>query len=111
MTLATPEYLSHLRSLFPANSSIQNPYAYVIGIVFAANNKPPETVAVYQHAIADTDDPAGVTRKFREALFKTAVLYGAPRMINALLEVEKVSTVPAESPYRLLKSRTLSHVR
>lgn len=104
---AHSSFLSHLASLFPATSSISNPYSYVAGIVFAANNAPLEVAAVYSHAVAQAAQAGGgqeaektTSRKFREALFKTGVLYGAPRMINALLAVNDVSTVPLDGPYR-----------
>lgn len=107
VTIAHSSFLSHLASLFPSTSSIPNPYGYVAGIVFAANNAPREVATVYLHAVARAAQAGGgqeaettTSRRFREALFKTTVLYGAPRMINALLEVTNVSTVPLDGPYR-----------
>lgn len=90
LPLSPSPFLKHLSTLFPATSPLQNPYHYIAGIVYAANNLPQDAAATYQHALLTLPQSAtSITRIFREALFKTGVLYGAPRMINALLEAGK----------------------
>ncbi|KAA8893776.1 hypothetical protein FN846DRAFT_977475 [Sphaerosporella brunnea] len=104
--IATPAFLTTLTALFPANSTLPNPALWVAGIVFAAHSLPSEVAEVYTHAVNSTtcaEEKKNTTRVFREALFKTGNLYGAPRMINSLLEVRKtmdVVGVPDEAGYR-----------
>lgn len=89
---ASPEFLEHLAALFPSSSSRANPYHYIAGIVLAANNHFDDAAAVYTHAVsASSSTKVDTSRIFREALFKTGVLYGAPRMINTLLAVSAVT--------------------
>lgn len=96
--MASSKFLSHLHSLFPAASAFakNSPYAYIAGIAFAAQSRPQDVLAVYLHA-RSSNSGTGITtmtKAFREALFKTGVLYGMPRMINALAEV--VKAIPEE---------------
>ena len=112
--MATPKFLSHLRSLFSADSVFakNSPYAYIAGIAFAALDRPQDVVAVYLHA-RSSNSSTTMTRVFREALFKTGVLYGVPRMINSLKEVVKV--IPEEEkdtePWRCVWTRDRKFVR
>jgi hypothetical protein len=89
---ATTAFLSTLTALFPTNSTLPNPAAWIAGIVFAAHNLPSETAAAYAYAVNASSCPAeasNASRVFREAVFKAGTMYGTPRMINALLEVRK----------------------
>jgi hypothetical protein len=86
---ATPAFMSTLTALFPADSKIPNPAAWIAGIVFAAHNLPKETAAAYSYAVSCCPaEAANITRVFREAVFKAGTMYGTPRMINALLAVK-----------------------
>jgi hypothetical protein len=103
---ATPAFMSTLTALFPADSKIPNPAAWIAGIVFAAHNLPKETAAAYSYAVNAGNCPAeasNITRVFREAVFKAGTMYGTPRMINALLAVKaemKELGVADEGAYR-----------
>ncbi|KAI5787438.1 AhpD-like protein [Pyronema domesticum] len=97
--LASPSFLRFLSTQFPSTSKLANPYTYISGIVFASTNH--AEAAGFVH---NTTVPACESIKYREALYKTAVLYGAPRMINSLLacgpttgEAKKTRRNPRES--------------
>jgi hypothetical protein len=88
---ATPVFMRTLTALFPSDSKIPNPAAWIAGIVFAAHNVPKETAAAYSYAVNAGSCPAeasNITRIFHEAVFKAVTMYGTPRMINALLVVK-----------------------
>ena len=111
----TTAFLTHLATLYPAPAPLRNPYDYVAGIVFAAQNRPAAAAAAYAHGLAHfgAGAAAATTRVFREALFKTGVLYGAPRMINALAAVK--AAIPAALPdaprYRYVRAPPRARTR
>ncbi|KAL7273014.1 hypothetical protein RUND412_004158 [Rhizina undulata] len=96
LSLASTEFLDSIQALFPADSALVNPWFYIAAMVYAANNLFAEAAAVYAHALkgisaSEFEKRVEMTRKYREALFKVNVIYGAPRMINTLLEVNKLT--------------------
>jgi len=91
--IATPEFLSHVKSLFPAQpSALKNPWFFVAAVAFSASNLPEAVPFVFQHTLKDISqqstgadqDSLSLTRKIKDALFKSGILSGYPKAINAL---------------------------
>ena len=86
----TPEFLSHLKALYPASASEQeNPWAFVTAVALSASNLPEAIPLVFKHALKDLPSPPSVTedenalllvRKLKDALFKSGLLCGYPKV-------------------------------
>ncbi|KIL68509.1 hypothetical protein M378DRAFT_8574 [Amanita muscaria Koide BX008] len=84
--LATPAFLNRVKSIFPARS-VSNPWFIMTAVVFSAANLPEEVPRVFAYAMEDvqTDqEKIALARKFREALFKSGLTSGYPKVINSL---------------------------
>jgi alkylhydroperoxidase/carboxymuconolactone decarboxylase family protein YurZ len=90
--IATPEFLSHLKSLYPAQPGLENPWFFVAAVAFSASNLPEAVPLVFQHALKDISqqspgadqDSLLLARKMRDAIFKSGILSGYSKAINAL---------------------------
>jgi hypothetical protein len=90
--IATPEFLSLLKSLYPAEpstSALQNPWFFVAAVAFSASNLPEAVPLVFQHALKDLllhrstegdQDSLILVRKIKDALFKSGMLSGYPKV-------------------------------
>jgi len=94
--MATTSLLEELEALWPtattpnstAEPSIPNPYALIAAVVFGSANLPELVPSVWVHAasrVNSNDDKALLARRMRDALFKTGMLTGYSRTINAML--------------------------
>ena|ERR1700691_6200621 len=88
--IATPEFLSNLKALYPAQSStLKNPWFLVAAVAFSASNLPEAVPLVFKHALNDlVSQPSAagdestllLVRKLKDALFKSGVLCGYPKV-------------------------------
>lgn len=90
--VATYEFLSRLKGLYPTRSqSPKNPWYYVAAVAFSASNLPEAVPLVYQYALNDLQqtpsEPAIahqesllLVRKIKDALFKSGMLSGYPKV-------------------------------
>src|ERR1700734_2042613 len=82
--VVTPEFLSHLKALYPAPSSgSDNTWAFVAAVAFSASNLPEAVPLVFQHAASSTTeekDSLLLVQKMKDALFKSGMLSGYPKV-------------------------------
>jgi hypothetical protein len=82
--VVTPEFLSHLKALYPAPSSGgDNTWAFVAAVAFSASNLPEAVPLVLQHATSSNtehEDSLLLVRKMKDALFKSGMLSGYPKV-------------------------------
>lgn len=83
--IATPEFLSHIKSLYPAQpSELENPWFFVAAIVFSTSNLPDAVPLIFQHVLKDISqqstgadqDSLLLARKMKDAIFKSGMLSG-----------------------------------
>jgi endoribonuclease Dicer len=101
-TLATHEFLNHLKSLYPLRNTlrgteavIRNPWYILAAVAFGSSNRPEAVPVVFQHALADLkkaqaeQEPSAeaarkeqlyLARRMREAVFKGGLLCGYSRV-------------------------------
>jgi hypothetical protein len=86
--IVTPEFLAHLKALYPAPTSARdNTWAFVAAVAFGASNLPQAVPLVFQHAcksqssvMTDDEDLLLLVRKMKDALFKSGLLCGYPKV-------------------------------
>lgn len=90
--IATPEFLSRLKAIYPTNTpnSLRNPWFFVAAVAFSASNLPEAVPLVYQHALQSVTSPDShvgddattllLVRKVKDALFKSGLLSGYPKV-------------------------------
>ncbi|KAG6907452.1 hypothetical protein DXG01_008836 [Tephrocybe rancida] len=96
--LATPSFLSHLKSLYPRrNLPTSNPWYIIASVAFCASNRAEEVPRVFQYALTDlkaesdnSEEHKLLARKMRDALFKAGLTAGYPRTINSLVALHEV---------------------
>jgi hypothetical protein len=88
MATPTPEFLAHLKSLYPNDSPLQNPWYFVAAVAFSASNLPEAVPAVFQFAANDLQsqssnhaDALSLVRKIKDSLFKSGILSGYPKVM------------------------------
>jgi endoribonuclease Dicer len=71
----------------------RNPWYIVAAVAFSASNKPEAVPQVFAHALEDLkslsisakpDDEKQLARKMREALFKSGLISGYPKVYNVI---------------------------
>lgn len=85
--IATPEFLSHLQSLYPPQASaVQNPWYIAAAVAFGASNVPEAVPLVFQHALKEvrSEDKILLVRKTKDALFKSGVICGYPKVSTSI---------------------------
>ncbi|KAH0836849.1 AhpD-like protein [Lanmaoa asiatica] len=100
--IATPEFLSSLKQLYPPQSTYpKSPWYAVAAITFSASNCPEAVPLVLKYVLKDLDaigasheDRLTAARKIRDAVFKSGMIYGFPKVINALILLHE-ATPPA----------------
>ena len=85
--IATPKFLARIQSLYPApaqQSAIHNPWFIAAAVAFSASNIPEAVPLVFRHAVQDVEanDKLLVVRKIKDALFKSGMLSGYPKVID-----------------------------
>ncbi|KAN0088297.1 AhpD-like protein [Tylopilus felleus] len=102
--IATPGFLSSLKHLYPlqpTDSYVQSPWYAVAAITFSASNCPEAVPLVLEYVLRDLDaidashqDQLTAVRKIRDAVFKSGLICGFPKVINALILLHQ-ATPPA----------------
>ncbi|KAF9484902.1 hypothetical protein BDN70DRAFT_871882 [Pholiota conissans] len=96
-------FLNGLRALFPENLSLRgstnlsehqalkNPWYIVAAVAFSASNRPEAVPQVFEHVLEEMKsspceeaDSKLLAQKLREAIFKSGLISGYPKAINAL---------------------------
>jgi hypothetical protein len=90
--MATPEFLAHLKALYPVQASpLKNPWAFVAAVAYSTSNLPEAIPLVFQHALKDISSQPTATkvtdqqlfvRKMKDALFKSGMLSGYPKVCD-----------------------------
>jgi len=92
--IATPEFLSYIKSLYPAKSGLKNPWFFIAAVAFSASNLPEAAPIIFQHMLKDLSHQSTgadydqnsllLARKMKDAIFKSGILSGYSKAINAL---------------------------
>ncbi|TDL20136.1 hypothetical protein BD410DRAFT_791217 [Rickenella mellea] len=95
-SIASAQFLSYLKAVYPTRAGRANPWYIVAAVAFSASNRPQAVPIVFQHVLEEYNNSThleriSVARKVRDALFKTGLVCGYSRAINALLELHKVT--------------------
>ncbi|KAH7910470.1 hypothetical protein BJ138DRAFT_1180261 [Hygrophoropsis aurantiaca] len=114
--IASETFLSQLKSLYPVKPSYrENPWYAVAAIAFSASNRPDAVPFVLKYAFNDLEalsapdeDYVFVVRKIRDAIFKSGMISGFPKVgighhsaINALVALH------AETPKKYCDDKPL----
>ncbi|KAF9012878.1 hypothetical protein BDZ89DRAFT_1077208 [Hymenopellis radicata] len=89
-TIATRELLSRLESLYPSSDGS---WAMVAAIAFSASNAPEAVPEVYKFVsqnLKTDEEQLALARKLRDGLFKSGLICGFPKAINALAQLHTV---------------------
>ena len=85
--MASPELLLRLKSLYPNVPALENPWYFVSAVAFCASNLPEAVPVVFQYALKDVLEESSdhkhalqLVRKFKDALFKSGLLCGYPKV-------------------------------
>lgn len=100
--IATPGFLSSLKHLYPlqpTDSYVQSPWYAVAAITFSASNCPEAVPLVLEYVLRDLDaidashqDQLTAVRKIRDAVFKSGLICGFPKVTIAPSHVPPCST-------------------
>ncbi|KAG1857357.1 AhpD-like protein [Suillus subalutaceus] len=94
--IATPEFLKELQSLYPATAKyVDGDWFLAAGVAFSSSNCPEAVPRVLRYALDDLDklsvtsyeDRKLLVRKMRDGIFKSGMLSGCPKAINALVSL------------------------
>ncbi|KAG2031683.1 hypothetical protein BDR03DRAFT_972115 [Suillus americanus] len=94
--IATPEFLNELQSLYPATAKyVDGDWFLAASIAFSSSNCPEAVPRVLRYALDDLDklpdtsyeDRKLLVRKMRDGIFKSGMLSGCPKAINALVSL------------------------
>ena len=88
--IATPEFLSSLKRLYPPQSTyVKSPWYAVAAITFSASNCPEAVPLVLEYVLKDLDaiaasheDRLAAARKIRDAVFKSGMICGFPKVFH-----------------------------
>ncbi|KAG0698183.1 hypothetical protein DFH29DRAFT_1003062 [Suillus ampliporus] len=98
--IATPEFLNTLKSLYPAPAKyVDGDWFLAAGISFSSSNCPEGVPCVLRYALDDLDklpdtsdeDRRLLVRKMRDGIFKSGLISGYPKAINALVSLYEVT--------------------
>ena len=90
--IATPEFLSSLKRLYPPQSTyVKSPWYAVAAITFSASNCPEAVPLVLEYVLKDLDaiaasldDRRTAARKIRDAVFKSGMICGFPKVVYSI---------------------------
>ncbi|KAJ8596756.1 hypothetical protein M405DRAFT_757164 [Rhizopogon salebrosus TDB-379] len=91
--IATPEFLDELKSLYPTPVNyVDGDWFLAAGIAFSSSNCPEGIPCVLRYALEDLnklpdtsdEDRRLLVRKMRDGIFKSGMISGYPKAINAL---------------------------
>jgi len=103
--------LKNLKSLFPdaltctlksgdSSSVLRNPWFIVASVAFSASNRPEAVPFVFEQALrdlksrgSDKSEELMLARKMREALFRSGLISGYPKVINSLKALHEVMPI------------------
>ncbi|TFK34021.1 AhpD-like protein [Crucibulum laeve] len=87
----TPELFARLESLYPQPQEGEiSPWSFVAATAFSASNLPEAVPLVFQYASKDLKSDEHrllLARKLKDAIFKSGLLSGFPKAINALAKL------------------------
>jgi len=95
--LLSTAFLNQLRNSYPGSSALspsQNPWYLVAAVGFSASNRPEAVAQVLTHAIQDVPEHSerlSIARKIRDGLFKSGLISGYPKVINALAKLKDIT--------------------
>jgi hypothetical protein len=88
--VATPEFIAHLKSLYPEQPEyLKNEWYIAAAVAFSASNLPEAVPIVFRYALKDLEahptadlekDSLLLVRKIKDAVFKSAMLSGFPKV-------------------------------
>ncbi|KIK45551.1 hypothetical protein CY34DRAFT_801483 [Suillus luteus UH-Slu-Lm8-n1] len=94
--IATPDFLNELQSLYPATAKyVDGDWFLAASVAFSSSNCPEAVPRVLRHALDDLDklsdtsyeDRKLLVRKIKDGIFKSGILSGYPKAINALVSL------------------------
>ena len=100
--IATPDFLAHLKSLFPdrGRSVLDNPWSLYAGVAFSASNVPEAVPVVFHYALEGLkressrsshdmhEAQLSLARRMRESVFRAGMLNGYGR-VRSLFTVSR----------------------
>ncbi|KAG7443907.1 uncharacterized protein BT62DRAFT_1078097 [Guyanagaster necrorhizus] len=93
--VATHEFLTRLEALYPMQArGFVSPWSLVAATTFSASNLPEAVPEVFKYALKGVnthDERQLLVRKLKDALFKSGLLSGYPKAINALSQLHPVT--------------------
>ncbi|SJL13923.1 uncharacterized protein ARMOST_17374 [Armillaria ostoyae] len=96
--IATREFLARLEALYPKqDEGVVSPWSLVAATAFSSSNLPEAVPEVFKYALEGlktNEQRLLLARKLRDALFKSGMLSGFPKAINALGQLH--TAVPNE---------------
>ncbi|KAG1735923.1 uncharacterized protein EDB91DRAFT_1143530 [Suillus paluster] len=94
--IATPEFLNDLKSLYPAPENyVDGDWFLAAGIAFSSSNCPEGVPCILRYALDDleklpdisNEDRRLLVQKMRDGIFKSGMISGYPKAINALVSL------------------------
>jgi len=83
----TIERISRLAALYPKSQEGEvSPWSFIAATAFSASNYPEAVPLVFKHALNELnthEERLLLARKFRDAIFKSGVLSGYPKVCNS----------------------------
>ena len=79
-------FLDRIRAIYPSDSGLNNPWYILAAVAFSASNMPEAVPQVFSYVLSllpngsSLDERRVVARKLREALFKSGLLSGYPKV-------------------------------
>lgn len=103
--VATPEFLSYIKSLYPSQPRIKNPWYLIAAVAFSAANLPEAVPFVFQHALKDLSqqstgadqDSLLLARRMKDAIFKSGMLSGYSK-VDHLISCFLISMAQKDKP-------------
>ncbi|KAI9567091.1 hypothetical protein HD554DRAFT_2270633 [Boletus coccyginus] len=111
--IATSEFLSSLKQLYPPQSTyVKSPWYAVAAITFSASNCPEAVPLVLEYVLKDLDaiaasheDRLAAARKIRDAVFKSGLICGFPKVVINSLILLHGATPPALQDKEMLRNQ------
>ncbi|KAK0432676.1 hypothetical protein ARMSODRAFT_962234 [Armillaria solidipes] len=89
--VATREFLASIEALYPRQArGVVSPWSLVAATAFSSSNLPEAVPEVFKYALDGVnthDERQLLVRKLKDALFKSGLLSGYPKAINALSQL------------------------
>lgn len=88
-------FIQSLSDIYPCSSThpTENPWSWLAAIAFSALNRPEQASKVFEYAVKQLSthqDKLLLAKKFRDSIFKAGIIFGYPKTINALIQLNTV---------------------